>query len=238
VRTLTLISPALPDRSIRRSAAQFPLLGLPIVGEWLLGRADGHPAQARVRGVMGICFHDPDALDPELVRQAVAEMERRDALGYANACLVGAARAITTEYLRPGWAAANAWRLARRVRCPVLAIYGSNDQLVDPRMAGRAAREFRDCRVMVLPCTGHVAQMEHPARVAREFRELAIRETARAVALQGGAQAAPPQADVHVAGLGMPSGSAGFEPMTETRGLFCRLHRAANRCVSRMALSM
>jgi pimeloyl-ACP methyl ester carboxylesterase len=232
VRTLTLISPALPDRSIRRSAAQFPLLGLPIVGEWLLRRADRYPAQARVRGVMGACFHDPDAVHPELVRQAVAEMERRDALGYANACLVGAARAITAEYLRPGWAVGNAWRLARRVRCPVLAIYGGNDQLVDPRMAGRAAREFRDCHVMVLPCTGHVAQMEHPARVAREFRELAVRElavreSARAVARQGGAQAAPARADVHVAGRGIPAGPAGFEPMTETRGLFCRLHRAA-----------
>jgi pimeloyl-ACP methyl ester carboxylesterase len=182
VRTLTLISPALPDPLIRPSLAQFPLMALPKVGEWLLRRADGHPAEARVRGVMGICFYDPDAMHPESVRQAVAEMERRDALGYANAALVGAARAITAEYLRPRWAAANAWRLARRVRCPVLAIYGSHDQLVRRRMSGRAAREFRDCRVMVLPCTGHVAQMEHPARVAGAFRECARAAIASQVA--------------------------------------------------------
>jgi pimeloyl-ACP methyl ester carboxylesterase len=204
VRTLTLISPALPDRSIRRPVVQFPLMGLPKVGEWLLRRADGYPAEARVRGVMGVCFYDPGAVHPESYRQAVAEMERRDTLGYASAALSGAARALTAEYLRPRWAAGNAWRLARRVRCPVLAIYGSHDQLVPPRMSGRAAREFRDCRVMVLPCTGHVAQMEHPARVAGEFRE-------RARAMQGGGQAA-----AQVAGQGMPAGPAGFEPLTET----------------------
>jgi pimeloyl-ACP methyl ester carboxylesterase len=190
VRTLTLISPALPDRLIRRSMLQFPLMALPKVGEWLLGRADGHPAEARVRGVMGVCFYDPAALHPESVRQAVAEMERRDGLGYANASLVGATRAITAEYLRPGWAAANAWRLARRVRCPVLAIYGRHDQLVRLRMSGRAAREFRDCRVMVLPCTGHVAQMEHPARVAGEFRELARAAIVKPVAAQRRTQVA------------------------------------------------
>jgi pimeloyl-ACP methyl ester carboxylesterase len=173
VRTLTLISAALPDRLIRPSAIRFPLLGLPRVGEWLLGRADEFPAEARVRVAMNAIFHDAAALNPQRFREAVAEMERRVALGYANESLAGAARAITAEYLRPARSAANAWRLARAVSCPVLAIYGSHDRLVSPKMAGRAAREFVDCRVIVLPYTGHVAQMEHPARVATEFREFA-----------------------------------------------------------------
>jgi pimeloyl-ACP methyl ester carboxylesterase len=171
VRTLTLISPALPDRLIRPWLARFPLMGLPKVGPWLLGRDDGFPAEIRVQGVLSTIFHDAAALNPERFREAVAEMERRDALGYAKESLVGAARAITAEYLRPARAAENAWRLARAVSCPVLALYGSHDQLVNPKMAGRAAREFGHCRVIVLPCTGHVAQMEHPARVAAEFRE-------------------------------------------------------------------
>jgi pimeloyl-ACP methyl ester carboxylesterase len=173
VRTLTLISPALPDPLIRPALARFPLLGLPVVGSWLLRRSDAFPAQARVTGVMSMVFHDPGAVHPERLRAAVAEMKRRDQLGYANEPLIGAARAITSEYLRPERAAGNAWRLAAAVSCPVLAIYGSHDQLVNPKMAGRAARAFRDCRVIVLPYTGHVAQMEHPARVAAEFRELA-----------------------------------------------------------------
>jgi pimeloyl-ACP methyl ester carboxylesterase len=36
-------------------------------------------------------------------------------------------------------------------------------------MAGRAARTFHRARVVVLPRTGHVAQMERPGAVAAEF---------------------------------------------------------------------
>jgi pimeloyl-ACP methyl ester carboxylesterase len=173
VRTLTLVSPALPDRLIHPAVVRFPVLGVPRLGEWLLGRADVFPAESRVRAAINAIFHDAASLNPQRFREAVAEMERRSALGYANESLAAAARAITTEYLRPARAAENAWRLARAVSCPVLAIYGSHDQLVNPKMAGRAAREFADCHVIVLPYTGHVAQMEHPARVATEFREFA-----------------------------------------------------------------
>jgi pimeloyl-ACP methyl ester carboxylesterase len=173
VRSLTLVSPAMPDPLIRPVIAQFPLLALPVVGAWLLRRSARLPAQARVRGVLRMVFHDPGAVHPQRLRQAVAEMQRRDQLDYAYEPLVGAARALTIEYLRPAWAAGNAWRLAAAVSCPVLVIYGSDDLLVRAKMARRAARAFRECRVIVLPYTGHVAQMEHPARVAAEFRELA-----------------------------------------------------------------
>jgi pimeloyl-ACP methyl ester carboxylesterase len=180
VRTLTLISPAMPDRMIHPSHAQFPLLAVPRLGDWLLRRGDAFPAENRVWGVMGMIFYEPGAVHPERVRQAVEEMRRRDMLAYRRESLVGAARAITAEYLRPGRAQGNAWRVAQQVRCPVLAIYGSHDRLVNPRVAGRAARAFADCRVIVLPYTGHVAQMEHPARVAAEFTALA--RAARATA--------------------------------------------------------
>ena len=112
VRTLTLISPALPDPLIRPMAARIPLLGLPVVGAWLLRRSDAFPAEVRIRGVMSMIFHDPGAVHPEQVRHAVTEMERRDQLDYAYEPLVGAARAITSEYLRPERATATpgAWR--------------------------------------------------------------------------------------------------------------------------------
>jgi pimeloyl-ACP methyl ester carboxylesterase len=204
VRSLTLISPALPDRLVSPSHAQFPLLAMPRLGEWLLRHGDAFPAANRVWGVIGMVFHDPGAVRPERVAQAIAEMERRDEFPHARQSLVGAARALTAEYLRPAWARRNAWRLARSVCCPVLAIYGSHDRLVSPRMAGRAAREFRDARVIVLPYTGHVAQMEHPARVAAEFRELA--------------QAARAGQPVSAAGRprGMPATPAMLDPVTDT----------------------
>ena len=36
-------------------------------------------------------------------------------------------------------------------------------------MAGRAAHEFKNARIVVLPRTGHVAHMEHPGVVAAEI---------------------------------------------------------------------
>jgi pimeloyl-ACP methyl ester carboxylesterase len=173
IRTLTLISPAMPDRLIRPSLARFPMIAVPGLGGWLLRKTDMFPPEARVWGVMQVIFYDPRAVHPQRVAEAVAEMARRDKLSWANDTLIGAARTVTAEYLRP--ARYSAWRDAERVRCPVLAIYGSHDKLVSPRMAGRAARAFRDSRVVVLPYNGHVAQMEHPQQVAAEFRALVRR---------------------------------------------------------------
>jgi hypothetical protein len=64
------------------------------------------------------------------------------------------------------------WRQAERVLAPTLLIYGRRDQLVGYRMAQRAARAFRDSRLLSLPDAGHVAMMEDPETVATAFREL------------------------------------------------------------------
>ena len=53
----------------------------------------------------------------------------------------------------------------------MLAIYGEDDILVDPRGAARAAREFPDAEVTLLDDCGHVAQMEHPDVVADLWAE-------------------------------------------------------------------
>ena len=63
------------------------------------------------------------------------------------------------------------WERAARVTAPTLLLYGSKDRLVRPASARRAGRTFRHRRVFVLPETGHVAQIEHPALVARLVRE-------------------------------------------------------------------
>jgi pimeloyl-ACP methyl ester carboxylesterase len=176
VRTLTLISPALPDPQLHAGLLQFPLLALPRVGARLMRRAAAMPAWQRVTGVANTCFFDPGVIHPGRFADEVAELERRDRLSYSGDVMIGAARAITREYLRPG--IASLWRDAERIRVPVLAVYGSHDRLVHPRGAARAARAFRDApdaNVLVLPRSGHVAQMEHPARVAALFREMVER---------------------------------------------------------------
>lgn len=64
------------------------------------------------------------------------------------------------------------WRQAERVLAPTLLVYGGRDQLVAYRMAQRAARAYRDSRLLTLPDAGHVAMMEYPDTVATAFREL------------------------------------------------------------------
>jgi pimeloyl-ACP methyl ester carboxylesterase len=117
--------------------------------------------------VIATCSGDPTLFSPRRFTGEVDELTRRDSLEYAVAVLAGSARALVAETLRVG--RGTAWRDATRVTAPSLVIYGSRDRLVDPRAAGRAAHAFPNARIVVLPHTGHVAMMEHPAQVAAEI---------------------------------------------------------------------
>jgi pimeloyl-ACP methyl ester carboxylesterase len=171
VKTLTLISPALPDWKVRRSVAHFPLLALPFIGERLVRQwALRYPVENRVAGVFETCFADPSRLHQDRFAAEVDALRRRDALSHEPASLVGAARTLVGETLRP--APLSLWRAARRVTAPCLVLFGQRDRLVHPRLAVRATRVFRDARVLVLADTGHLAQMERPGAVAALFREM------------------------------------------------------------------
>jgi len=167
IRTLTLISPALPDSRPRLDLLRFPLMSLPRVGAGLLRRVQALPPESRVADVITTCFSDPGLFPRARFTAEVAELAHRDSLDYAAAALVGSIRTLTAETLRVG--RHSAWRDAARIAAPSLVIYGSHDRLVDPRMAGRAAHAFSNARIVVLPRTGHVAHMEHPGLVAAEI---------------------------------------------------------------------
>jgi pimeloyl-ACP methyl ester carboxylesterase len=175
VQTLTLISPAMPDLKVRRAVAHFPVLALPFVGRRLVGAWAGrYPVENRVVGVFATCFSDPSRLHPDRFALEVEALRRRDALSHDAASLVGAARTLVLETLRPS--PFSLWRAAGRVPAPSLVLFGRDDRLVHPRLADRAARVFRNARVRVLPDTGHLAQMEWPGLVAALFREM-VEET-------------------------------------------------------------
>jgi pimeloyl-ACP methyl ester carboxylesterase len=167
VRTLGLISPVLPDRRPRWQVARFPLLALPWVGGGLMRRVAEVPPQARARATAAYVCHDPASIGPDKLAAEAAELARRDGLPYSDRAVIATVRSLVAEVLGTAL-----WRDAAAVRAPVLAIFGSSDQLVDPRLAVRAARTFPNARVLVLPRTGHVAHMEHPAIVAREWARL------------------------------------------------------------------
>jgi pimeloyl-ACP methyl ester carboxylesterase len=184
IRTLTLISPALPDRKVRRSVLHFPVLGLPFVGERLVRQwGVRFPVENRVAGVFASCLSDPARIHPDRFALEVAELRRRDALSHSPASLARAARTLVGETLRPP--PFSLWRAAARVTAPSLVLFGADDRLIHPRLADRAVRTFADARVTVLPETGHLAQMERPELVAALFREMTGQVRARGNAGRG-----------------------------------------------------
>ncbi|MFC8196614.1 alpha/beta fold hydrolase [Streptomyces sp. NPDC060006] len=170
VRTLTLVSPALPEIRVQRTAVPTALLAVPGVAALFTRYTKGWTAEQRVRGVTALCYGDPGIVTPEGFRNAVEEMERRLALPYFWDAMARSARGIVNAYTLGGQH--GLWRQAERVLAPTLLVYGGRDQLVSYRMAQRAARAFRDSRLLTLPHAGHVAMMESPETVATAFREL------------------------------------------------------------------
>ncbi|MFI2201518.1 alpha/beta fold hydrolase [Streptomyces sp. NPDC020192] len=170
VRTLTLVSPALPELRIQRTAAPTALLGVPGIAALFTRLTREWTAEQRVRGVMGLCYGDPGKVSPEAFQHAVEELERRLQLPYFWDAMARSARGIVNAYTLGGQH--GLWRQAERVLAPTLLIYGGRDQLVGFRMAHKAARSFRDSRLLSLPDAGHVAMMEYPEVVAGAFREL------------------------------------------------------------------
>jgi pimeloyl-ACP methyl ester carboxylesterase len=168
VRTLTLISPALPDLRPRVLPVRLSLLCAPGLGTWVLSRVQRISPEGRLTIMTRGVYADPSLVPAKRRAEEIKELLRRDSLGYADDVLLATARGLVAEYLRRG--ARSLWRDAARVTAPTVVIYGSHDRLVRPAMAALAARTFHNARVVVLPRVGHVAMMERPDLVAKEMR--------------------------------------------------------------------
>ncbi|MFG1700721.1 alpha/beta fold hydrolase [Nonomuraea sp. NPDC049309] len=174
VRSLTLISPALPDLLPRYGPIRVAAAAIPKLGEWVADRLRLVPVEQRITASMAMVYADMRAVHPVRLRDAIEEQRRRDELPYAGQAIVGSARGIVSEYFRRG--EENLWRQAAKVKAPTLIIHGRHDRLVRPAMADKAYRTFRQVRLVLLPTAGHVAMMEMPRVVAAEARRL-ISET-------------------------------------------------------------
>lgn len=170
VRTLTLISPALPEVPPRRGAWPTALLGVPGATAVVTRATRDWSAERRTKQLLDLCYGDPSLVSEASFTEHATEYERRLKLPYFWDALTRSARGIVDAYTLGGQH--NLWRQAERVLAPTLLVYGGRDKLVSPRMAYRAARTFRDARLLTLPDSGHVAMMEHPDAVERAFREL------------------------------------------------------------------
>jgi pimeloyl-ACP methyl ester carboxylesterase len=168
VRTLTLVSPALPKTGVRRSNAHLPVIAVPGIGTRLMNRYLELDPHRRARATVDVCFADPASVPEQRMLEAVEEVKRRDQLPYVADAFLQSLRGLLATYLdrspeRP-------WKLAEGITCPTLLVYGRRDKLVDPIHAHTKA--FPDVRVLVLPHAGHVSQIEQPVLVAEAWSHL------------------------------------------------------------------
>ncbi len=168
IRTLTLISPALPDCAAPDGPAALPRdRASRGSATWLFRQVQAHAARTPRRRRHRHLLQRSQAVRAGPVRRrgrrtdppGLPRLRRRRAGGQRPP--------LTAEFLREG--RRSAWRDAARITAPSLVIYGSHDRVVDPRNAGRAAHAFKNAKIVVLPRTGHVAQMERPGLVAAEI---------------------------------------------------------------------
>ncbi|QRP45035.1 alpha/beta fold hydrolase [Amycolatopsis sp. FDAARGOS 1241] len=168
VRTLTLISPAMPDRRPDPRRLSDPMMAfayLPVVGSRVRRRLAAMTARERAAQVIKLCFHDPRRFPEQRLDELEQEHGARAALAWAAPAMARSTFGIFRRWSAVG--EASLWAVAAQVSIPTLVIWGLHDRVISVRRAPRTARLLRHARLLVLPRTGHVAQMERPNVVAR-----------------------------------------------------------------------
>jgi pimeloyl-ACP methyl ester carboxylesterase len=170
VRTLTLISPAMPFLNPRRTAQGpvLPLLAMPGAERLMAWALTRITAEQMAEQVLAACFGDTTKVHPQRRAEAMEEIQLRYTVAHYPKAYLGTLRGLVGSFLRAYLPGVNSqWRLAARIQAPTLVIGGLNDRLVDPRVPAQVARVIPDSRLLILPGVGHVAQMEVPRLVAR-----------------------------------------------------------------------
>lgn len=168
VSSLTLISPAMPDLRPdprRLSDPRLALALLPVVGRPARRAMARLSPQQRVEQLLKLCFAEPEEVPQHKVLEVAAEFAERAALPWAGPALARTTIELGRSWLRPP--SRSLWRLLPEVHSRSLVIWGNEDKVVSVRKAPRTALSLPHGKLLVLPRTGHVAQMERPGMVAR-----------------------------------------------------------------------
>ncbi|MEV4149527.1 alpha/beta fold hydrolase [Amycolatopsis sp. NPDC049691] len=168
VKTLTLISPAMPDRRLdprRLSDPRMALAYLPLVGARVRAQLAALGPRERAAQVIKLCFADPSRFPAERLDELADEHGARAGFAWAAPAMARSTFAIFRAWSTLG--KASLWSAAPRVQAPTLVVWGREDRVISVRRAMRTARVIPKARLLVLPRTGHVAQMERPIVVAK-----------------------------------------------------------------------
>ncbi len=122
VRTLTLVSPALPEIPPQRTAWPTALLAVPGIAALFDRLTRDWSPERRTGGVLGLCYGDPARVSAEDFAAASQEYARRVQLPYFWDAMVRSTRGIVDAYTLGGQHAL--WRQAERVLAPTLLVYG------------------------------------------------------------------------------------------------------------------
>jgi pimeloyl-ACP methyl ester carboxylesterase len=168
VRSLTLISPAMPDRRPDPRRLSDPLMALaylPLIGRRVQRRLAAFGPRERAAQIIKLCFAHPESFPPHRLDELVEEHAARAALKWADAAMSQSTFSIFRTWFARG--PASLWSIAPLVSVPTLVVWGTEDRVISVRRAARTATVLPRGRLLVLPRTGHVAQMERPIAVAK-----------------------------------------------------------------------
>lgn len=167
VRSLTLISPAVPDLRLdprRLSDPRMALAVLPLVGPRFRKQLAALGPRERAQQVIRLCFADPSVFPDQRLDELAEEHGARMAFEWAAPALARSTAQIFRTWFTPG--GRSLWTTLTRITAPTLVVWGQDDKVVSVRKANRTVRKLARGKLLVLPRTGHVAQMERPYEVA------------------------------------------------------------------------
>lgn len=114
------------------------------------------------RAAMHAMVHDPESLPPAVADEFVREAsDPRAARGYMRYNQATLGRAGMRNNLLP---------YVQAIEAPALFFHGEDDPIVDPGGSRRAVERMPHARLVLVPRTGHWAQLEAPERFADEVR--------------------------------------------------------------------
>jgi pimeloyl-ACP methyl ester carboxylesterase len=159
VRALVLVSPAglLPIAGNR--VMQYVAWLSTRVPERMLVSSLKRQSNHSSRGLRGI-VHDPAVLPPELIEEYRREALRPESrLAFVRHTKASVGRTEMRNNLLP---------LVGRITVPTLFVHGANDPVVSPETSRQAAERMPAARRVMVPDSGHWAQLEAPDRFLTE----------------------------------------------------------------------
>lgn len=169
VRTLTLISPAVPDNRPRiyplNNDPRMVLMVMPVIGELAMREfSKRYAVEARVAGTIALCFADKSRYPRQRREEAIAEAREHDATPWGQRAFLRSLRGLVRSNF---FTARAAWSAMRSITAPTLVLWGDTDRLVAPDLAPYVAAAVPESRLLVMEHIGHTAMMEDPIASAR-----------------------------------------------------------------------